>query len=419
MTERDDPDVLANLRAPNAEHDGVFWHGGRRLMVLDADAASRANAENFADLTLPDRFVDQLLGRRSPVVSWRQVRSLWLSQLRVLGAEEPLRALTGRMASVLDGSLGRHVDFAWLAHEVAFRALLPVVVDGLSTVEQAWLTRDAIAKLTRLDAGPGGQTRRQRWEAVVAQVQTGRVVRREIRRRARGDRTRLDLTQPVVDRLLPALGPDRALEAVTTVLTAIAGPPGAAAGCLMYELAKRPEWAATLTEEFAAHPVEQLLRSGTRSAPTAHRFVKEVLRMWSAPLLMTRSARIPLTVRAHRLAVGQHYLVSPYLVNHDERHWSDPDTFDPDRWSAGAPHRTPGGHYHVPFGWAPTACIGAGLGSVQLVLLAYLLCTRFRLELRAPDAARVALSAVPRPLDFDGWVRPRHPVDTGTTDSCP
>ncbi|WP_083753593.1 cytochrome P450 [Actinosynnema sp. ALI-1.44] len=415
MTGREDPDLLANLRAPNAEHGGVFWHGDGRLMVFDADAASQANAENFADLTLPNRFVDQILGRRSPAVSWRQVRSLWLSQMRVLSGESQLRALAGRMARILDNRRDQHVDFVWLSHEVMFRALVPVVLDGLSSSERAWLGRDAIAKLTRLDAGPGGQSRRQKWQAVVAQLHTGRVVRQEIRRRARGGRTRVDLTQPIVDRLLPLLGPDRALEAVTTVLTAIAGPPGAAASCLMYELATRPEWATTLMEEFAAGSVEQLYRTGTRSAPTAHQFVKEVLRMWSAPLLMTRSARVPLVVRANRLTVGQHYLVSPYLVNHDERHWSDPDTFDPNRWAAGAEHRPPGGHYYVPFGWAPTACIGAGLGSVQLVLLAYLLCTRFRLEVRAPDAARVALGTVPRPLDFDGWVRRRGSSGTDAT----
>ncbi|ROP42011.1 cytochrome P450 [Saccharothrix texasensis] len=411
MTGHDDPDVLANLRAPNAEHDGVFRHGGGRLMVFDADAASRVNAENFADLTLPDRFVDRIRGRRSPAVSWRQVRSLWLSQMRVLSGEDRLRALADRMAAVLDGRRDRHVDFTWLAHEVMFRSLVPVVLDGLSTKDQAWLGRDAIAKLTRLDAGPGGQTRRQRWRSVLAQLHTGRVVREEIRRRARGGRARVDLTQPIVDRLLPSLGPDRALEAVTTVLTAIAGPPGAVASCLMFELAKRPEWVATLTEEFAAGSAEQLYRTGTRSAPLAHQFVKEVLRMWSAPLLMTRSARVPLTVRGHRLAPGGHYLVSPYLVNHDERHWSDPDTFDPHRWSAGATPRPPGGHHHVPFGWAPTSCIGAGLGTTQLVLLTHLLCTRFRLEPRSPDTARVSLGSVPRPLDFDGWVRARGPSE--------
>lgn len=408
-----DPDVLANLRTRNAESGGVFWHGDDRLMVFDADAASQANADNFADLTLPDRFVDQILGRRSPVVSWKRVRSVWLSQLRVLSGETALRGMTARMTAILDNRTGQHVDLVWLAHEVMFRTLVPTVVDGLSTKDQEHLGRDAVAKLRRLDAGQEGLSRRQRWAAVLAQLHTGRVVRGEIRRRAHGGTPRTDLTQPIVTELLAELGPDRALEAVTTVLTAIAGPPGAVASCLMFELANRPEWAATLAEEFAATSPEELHRSATRSAPTAHRFVKEVLRMWSAPLLMTRSARVPLTVRANRLNVGQHYLVSPYLVNHDERHWTDPDTFDPHRWEPGAAPRPPGGHHHVPFGWAPTMCVGAGLGTIQLVLLAHLLCTRYRIEVRDPAAMRVALAAVPRPLDFDGWIRRRATASAG------
>lgn len=399
-----DPDVLANLRTRNAESGGVFWHDAHRLMVFDADAASRANTDNFADLTLPDRFVDQVLGRRSPVVSWKRVRSLWLAQLRVLSGEAALLGMTARMTAILDNRVGQHVDLVWLAHEVMFRSLVPTVLDGLSTTDQACLGRDAIAKLRRLDAGPEGLSRRQRWAALVAQLRTGLVVRGEIRRRARGGTPRTDLTQPIVTELLAELGPDRALEAVTTILTAIAGPPGAAASCLMFELVNRPDWAATLAGEFAATSADELHRTGTRSAPTAHQFVKEVLRMWSAPVLMTRSVRVPMTVRAHQLAVGQHYLVSPYLVNHDERHWTDPDTFDPRRWAPGAAHRPPGGPHHVPFGWAPTACVGAGLGTIQLVLLAHLLCTRYRVEVRDPAAMRVALAAVPRPMDFDGRI---------------
>lgn len=398
-----DPDFLKHLRERDAETDGVFWHGAHRLIVFDADAAARANSDNFADLTLPDRFVDLVRRRRSPVVSWRQVRAVWLAQLRVLCGEEGLAALAARMDRVLGGRLDQHVDLVWVAHEVMFRSLVPMVVDGLSTSDLAWLSRDAIAKLVRLTAGPEGPSRRQRLRAMAAQLHTGRVVRREIRARAAGRRPpRTDLTEPVVAELLGELGVDRALDAVTAVLTAITGPPGAAASCVMFELTNQPEWARALTEEFAKTDLAELCRTGTRCASVAHRFVKEVLRMWSPPLLMTRSVRAPITVAATELMVGEHYLVSPYMVNHDGRHWTRPDVFDPDRWLPGSTTGPAGGRHYVPFGWAPTSCIGAQLGTSQLVLLAYLLCTRYRIELRSPDRARVALAAVPMPMDFDG-----------------
>ena len=62
---------------------------------------------------------------------------------------------------------------------------------------------------------------------------------------------------------------------------------------------------------------------------------------------------------------------------------------------------------YVPFGWAPTACIGAGLGTAQLMLFCHLLVTRYRIQLSEPGAVRMRLAAMPMPLDFRGTLTPR------------
>lgn len=405
-----DPDFLRELRAPSAANGGVFWLNDRQLMVADADTARRVHADNFADLTLPDRFVDQLRRRRSTPVSWKQVRSLWLSQLRAFSEPGPTEALAHRMDALLRARVDQPVNLVWLAHEVIFRSLVPIIIDGLSERDLAWVARDAIAKLARLmgTADDKEQTRRQRWRAIGTQLQVGLVVRREIRGRARGRRpARADLTQPIVSELLPALGADRALDAVTAVLTAVAGPPGAAASCVMFELANRPDWAERLTTELSAIEPHELYRSSGRCAPITQRFIREVLRMWTAPLLLTRSVRTPIALPTAQLTVRQQYLVSPFMVHHDSRHWPDPEVFDPDRWLTGATNGPPGPQHSVPFGWHPTACPGAGIGTLQLVLLCHLLCTRFRIEVADPAAMRIVLAAVPLPVDFDGKIRLR------------
>jgi cytochrome P450 len=56
----------------------------------------------------------------------------------------------------------------------------------------------------------------------------------------------------------------------------------------------------------------------------------------------------------------------------------------------------------VPFGWAPKSCIGANLGMAQLILLAHLVCTRYRLEVTQPERARMAVASLVRPIDFRG-----------------
>lgn len=400
-----DTDVLRDLRGPSAAAGGVFWQTERQLMVFDADAAAQANTDNYADLTLPDRLLDLVLRRPSTPVSWKRVRSAWMAQLRTLSGEEGLAALDARMDSLLRARTGPLLNLPWLAHEISFRSLLPIVLAGLSPEDSAKITEDAIAKLARLmgeaDEDPPWW---RSWRPLSVQIKAGLVVRRALRRRSRDvSAARTDLTQPIVG-LLDDLGADRAVDAVTAVLTAIAGPPGAAAACVMYELVTRPDWADRLAAEFAATGTAELYRAGTRSAPVTHRFVKEVLRRWTSPTMLTRSVRTPMRVAGHDLEVGQHFVLSPAMVHQDPRHWRDPEEFDPDRWLPGAPHGPAGGQHYVPFGWAPTACVGAGLGLCQLVLLCRLLCTTYRIDLPGAGAPTMAIGPVPVPVGFDGRV---------------
>lgn len=105
-----------------------------------------------------------------------------------------------------------------------------------------------------------------------------------------------------------------------------------------------------------------------------------------------------------RLEVGQQYLLSPFLIHHDPRHWKDADTFDPDRWLPGSDHGPCSQGSYAPFGWAPRSCVGASLAITQLILLCHLVTTRYRIELAEPRAVRMALLTVPVPVGFQGTI---------------
>ncbi|HEX4956524.1 MAG TPA: cytochrome P450 [Thermoanaerobaculia bacterium] len=401
-------DFVRELRTGRDENGPVFWIRPGELVVLDPEAAQKVNAENFADLTLPDRLVDLLRRRKSKPFDWRQVRATWAPQLRRLAEPASLEALLARMEELLDRRGGRPRDLNWVFQEVMTQALLPVVVAGLSAADTGRVFRDQHYKLARLlsvemeSKGFWPTTR-----SIYVQVSAGLVVRRELRGRARGRRSRqADLTDPIVD-LLPVLGMDRAVDAVTAILTAIAGPPGAVAVCLAWELSRRPDWAAGIEAEMAGIPLATLLASPTRAAPLTHRFVKETLRMWSPPVVLTRSVRTSIELPQARLEVGQAFHVSTYFVHHDPNFWRDPDAFDPDRWLPERQGELPPSSSYVPFGWAPTICIGAHLGTAQLILLAYLLTRRFRVAVDQPEQVRMMLASVPMPLGFRGVVSRR------------
>lgn len=388
-----------------AAEGGVFWASEGELAVLDPDAAREINAKNFADLTLPDKLLDVVRGKKGDPVSWRLVRTALSNRLAELSAGAPVEQLAERMAALLDERLDRPIDLVWAAQQVITQALLPVVVDGLGPADRARLLRDQDFKLARLvRTSSDGDSRWKELWSIYIQVSAGNVARRELRGRAKGRRPRQpDLTDPIVD-LLPQLGIDRAVDAVTTVLTAIAGPPGAAAASLLYELAARSDWAERLRDELAPLSLAALAADPLRAAPITHRFVKEVLRIWSPPVFMTRPVRCPIDHGGVHLDPGQRYFLSTYLIHHDPRHWQEPDTFDPDRWLPGAPHGRPSPATYVPFGWAPKSCLGAGLGTTQLILLAHLTLTRYRIEVENIAEVPMMLAAVPLPVGFRGRV---------------
>jgi cytochrome P450 len=396
------------MRTRSQVEGGVFWIRDGQLAVFEPEAAQKIHALDFGDLTLPDKLEDLVRGRKGEPVSWKNVRAGWLAQMRRLSEAEAVARLADRMAALIDERLDRPLDLVWAVQEVFSQSLIPVVVTGLPPADLARVLRDQDLKLRRLVAVP--PVRETRWQAlrgIWLNMGAGSAIRRELRGRALGRRPRqLDLTDPIVD-LLPALGIDRAVDAATGVLTAIAGPPGAAAACMLYELTRQPEWAERLGRELQPLALGDFYAAPTRVAPVTHRFVKETLRMWGPPMFTSRTARTDLQLEQAHLEKGLRYFVSPYLIHHDPKHWKDPDTFDPDRWLPDAPHGQRSSASYVPFGWAPTTCVGAGLGTAQLMLLCHFMCTRYRLEVQQPEAVRMALFAVAQPHGFRGTLTRR------------
>jgi len=56
----------------------------------------------------------------------------------------------------------------------------------------------------------------------------------------------------------------------------------------------------------------------------------------------------------------------------------------------------------VPFGWAPKACVGAEIGTIQLMALCYLMCTRYRLDVPDLDTVTMVCRFAPIPENFRG-----------------
>lgn len=410
-------DKVQQFRRRRREEGPVFWEREDALAVLDPRIAQRLEALNYADLTMFDDVADVLRGRESAPFDWHRLRQAWLGRMRSLNDADGLRAIAARMDAILAAEAGRAQDLLWLAERVAVEPLIPAIVDGLGPIDRRSVVSEVFSKIAWFlsDIEDGRVSSWHKPKMIALQVLAGLAVRRELKGRLAGRRPRRnDLADPVID-LIPELGLGRAVDAVTALLTAITGSPGAAAACLLFELERNPEWRAKMEAELAAIPLDDFCASPTRLAPVTGRFVKEVLRIWSTPPVVVREVRTDLEHGDIRLKKGQQYVLSSYLIHHGEDDWGNPDAFDPDRWLAEARRsgQCPHGSY-VPFGWAPKSCIGANLGMAQLMLLAYFVCTRYALHVPDPERASMAVASLARPKDFHGAIV-RRDAATGAT----
>jgi cytochrome P450 len=70
--------------------------------------------------------------------------------------------------------------------------------------------------------------------------------------------------------------------------------------------------------------------------------------------------------------------MSQWIMQRDPRFFSDPEKFDPDRWSNENIQKLPKFAY-FPFGDGPRQCIGASFAMMEAVLLLATIAARFQL----------------------------------------
>ncbi|MFT4928395.1 MAG: cytochrome P450 [Phenylobacterium sp.] len=402
---------IQQLRHRCDNEGGLFWldEEQKKLAAFDPVIAKQINADNFADLTLPDRLKDQLKGQKSCPFSWGEIKDAWFKQMHTHSQPDQLEQLTTGMTELIDARLNQPLDLVLAAQDIFSQALLPTMIANLPDRQFKRIQTDQRLKIKPFTIeNPPEPSLFAAIHSTIVQIRAASVVRRELNFRAKGKRPRQqDILDPIVD-MLPRLGIDRAVDTVTMILTAIGGPPGAAASCLLYELCLRPHWKQTLSEELGNIALHELLKAPTKVAPITWRFIKEILRMWSPPIIASRQVRTDINfqikTQQHQLAEGQLYLLSPYMIHHDPQHWPDPDTFDPDRWLPDSDKAAKTRGSYIPFGWAPKTCIGQTLGTYQLIILSWLMCTKYDITLDDPTNVGMTLAAMPLPLNFSGVI---------------
>ncbi|MEV5652564.1 cytochrome P450 [Nocardia sp. NPDC052254] len=112
--------------------------------------------------------------------------------------------------------------------------------------------------------------------------------------------------------------------------------------------------------------------------------VSETLRFWG-PWISAGNASGPVTIGGLTIPDGTAIMFSPYLIQHDKRHFPNPEAFDPDRWS---PERAEDidKKANLSFGVGRRRCLGDHFALLEITLASAALLARWRPE---PDPGHV------------------------------
>ena len=114
---------------------------------------------------------------------------------------------------------------------------------------------------------------------------------------------------------------------------------------------------------------------GLRGLPHTRNVFRETLRLYPSVPMMVRETTQDETFRKRLARKGTQLVLSPWHMHRNERLWSNPHDFDPDRWAT----ETPKGAY-MPFSAGPRTCPGAGLAMAEGVTHLSLLVSAFDIE---------------------------------------
>jgi cytochrome P450 len=167
---------------------------------------------------------------------------------------------------------------------------------------------------------------------------------------------------------------------------------------MMYALAKHPDWQERLRQEAKSLPEHAALDD--LSAMTQCEWVfKEALRLYQPLPTIARRALVDIEVHGIKIPAGSAVSVFPILVHRSPLWWSNPDSFDPERFSAERAE-----HRRHPFAWAPFGggahmCLGLHFAEMQVkaVLLAVL--RRFSWSVPSGYEAAYAYAPIAKPKD--------------------
>ncbi len=297
---------------------------------IDARAVLRNNAGHYRDHSdfFHTRHGD--FGPRSVQLKIRRESRALLQ--RYLSARDPCA-----LSAFIAANLPSVSDWPDTGNRLVYRYLSPVLLAPDSSPKQRRLLDRIVEQAVLANA----RSRQPRWRRMLLQFNTTLQLSKAIEARQSLARAQpIDLLDVVACSSEPGQRLDELAEIFLSFVFAIAGSVGFVLGWSLYLSGTHPD----------------------RKAPPEW-VVQEALRLWPVAWQLGRHPMQEHQVSGVNVSTTDEVVVCPYLVHRHPQYWSEPTSFQPQRWSAAESWRNPA---FIPFGYGSHRCVAADLSS-QLV----------------------------------------------------
>ena len=137
----------------------------------------------------------------------------------------------------------------------------------------------------------------------------------------------------------------------------------------LYLISQSPQWEARILEEVRAVVGSGPVTSAHyRSLVVTQQVYNESLRLFPTAPIIVRDILQDGEIDGVFVPAGTIGLIPIYAIHRHQRYWSDPDRFDPERFSAANPIK-PTRYQFLPFGAGPRTCIGAAFATLEATIM--------------------------------------------------
>ena len=114
--------------------------------------------------------------------------------------------------------------------------------------------------------------------------------------------------------------------------------------------------------------------------PYTEMVIRESLRLYPPAPAVAREPVGDVTIAGYRIREGSLLSVNTYALQRDARFYTDPERYDPERFSPGWEERIPR-YAYLPFGAGPRVCIGNAFAMTEARLILATVAQRYKLSL--------------------------------------